>query len=681
MHQNADQKVHANEANISEGNLNASNSFSPPSFAPTAGPAFQLTPEDEDPTTESVPWSVSSEGGTVTFKIGSGEAEKTETHTAATVREFIIKNYNWNGIVQLMKGIAEKDSAFSYTVPTNLGGTTSDDSIIIPDSAITAIIRLQAKYQVETKYSENSTSKIKEILKGVDGQPKTGFASNILGTTYTDLIKESDNTSMKNGDTEFTMPNLETADEKTIYDFLRNLVISRNGLWSDEEHVTNMVSIRRTLETSSSKYNDTMFVAWKDTEGGKPHNAQQYIGSTEPGSTGSTGDGQLLPQTTTMVPGIHTGGSSGTPGGRTMNAYRKKDEATGKYFQGTDTTMNVHYGHPAMDGLPKSYGLDKNYGGEGYDDGELEAYSILIGLFHVLTEWGSGRGSKNISAYKNLQRWAKDYSRGEAKELDGGDKQVEISDGGDKAAKTLNFSSYKSNIDKNYANTKDSKTKAKRKDRAIKLLTNYRTADGGALSADDKKAYEDMDLKALRTELKKEAVWLSVIDLQLKEEVNMGQVDANPGGGTVGKLEKDDKTAAADTKEYTEKKAKAKLDKPKVDTYFESWDKNSTLKDNTSLKTRFQNSIKINESDYDLDDAKKVDDKGGKGMNKSVGGWSEGCQIVLGGQNFYDYMYNSTQYVNETKQQRWYYTLVDIDSISGVTKGEPAATTTTGTTK
>ena len=650
-------------------------SQSPPVFSLTAGPAFQLTAGDGegDGTEASIPWTVSREGATITFKVGSGKSESSEEHSCDTVRGYILKNYNWNGIVQLMKGIAAKDAQFAYTVPTDLGGTKADDKVIIPDAAIEAIIRLQAKYQIETRYSTDPGANIANILKGVDGRPLGGFASNILGTTREAVLDESDNSSMKNGDKEFKMPDLASADEKTLYVFLRDLVLSRNGLWSDKERVTNLVSIRRNLESNSRQFNDTMFVAWKDTEGGKPFNAQQYIGSTEPGNSSH---GMILPQTTTYAPGVHGGGSgTQTPGGRNVNAYRKTRGNNTKYFQSGDTTMNMHYGSHGISNLPTSLPIGYNSGGKGYENDELEAYTILVELLHRLTEWGDGRYSR-VSAYANLQRWAADYSRSEIKENDKGGKEVEINNGGKKPVKTLSFGKYQSNINLQYGDISNAKVAATRKDRAIKLLENQAAQSGSPLTESAKADLQKLDLKDLRTKLMTEKVWLSVIDLQLKEEVNMKNVDAAPGGGTVSKLEKDEKTAAADSDKFKTKKAKAKTDLPKVDSLFGEWDKNAKLKGQASLKTRLKTLIKINEQDIDPKKIVEVDDKGGKGVKEGVGNWSEGCNIVYGGQNYYDYLYNSSQFMNETKQQRWYYTIVDMDNIKGVKKGKPAKTKT-----
>ena len=653
-------------------------SQSPPDLNLTAGPVFQLTSGEGDGeapgTGTSFPWDVTLYNATITLSVGSGNRLSSETHTVETVRNFILKNYNWSGIVKLMKGIAAKDSQFSYTVPTDLGGTKADDKVIIPDAGAEAIIRLQAKYEIETRYSSNPGGNIVNILRGVDGKPMNEFAKNILGTTRTALLHESSNKSMKNGDNEFKMPDLSKADDKTLYVFLRDLVLSRNGLWSDKEHITNLVSIRRNMETNHRKYNDTMFVAWKDTEGGKPFNAKQYIGSTEPGYSNL---GVILPQTATYVPGTHTPKSlaNTTPGGRNIKTYRKHEKNSSRYFERGDTTMNMHYGHHGISGLPESLPIGSNYAGAGYSDGELEVYTILVELLHHLTKWGAGQKS-DLSAYANLKRWAADYSRSKIKENDKGDKEVEINNGGKTPVKTLTFGKYKSWIDSLYRDTRNAKVAATRKGQAIKLLEYHAQHTGIPISDSSKAELRTLTLKDLRDNLKYEEVWLSAIDLQLKEEVDMKKVDGAPAGGTVSKLDRDEKKATADSAKFKAKKAKAKVDFEKVGNLFKKWDQNETLKRHAKLKTRLKRQVKINEQDIDPKKIIDVDNKGGKGLKKRVKKWSEGCNIVHGGQNYYDYLYNSSQFMDETKQQRWYYTIVDIDSIKGVKKGTPAKTKT-----
>jgi hypothetical protein len=156
-------------------------------------------------------------------------------------------------------------------------------------------------------------------------------------------------------------------------------------------------------------------------------------------------------------------------------------------------------------------------------------------------------------------------------------------------------------------------------------------------------------------------------------------VDGNPGAGTVDKMNLSADDMADQTTEYNTKKTQAGTDWARVGVLFTKWDSNAELKPEAALKKNFMDVIKLDADNGDISDAGAVDNKGGKGLDQGVGGWSAGCQIVNGGKNFYDFMYNATQYATETGQQRWYYSLIDIDSLGSDVKKGPPATTTTGT--
>lgn len=602
------------------------------------------------PEVEAFPWSVTREGEVITFKLGEGKDEKSETHQTTDIRAFLIKNFNWNGIVNMMHLLEEKsDRLETYTRPTNLKGTAEDDDIlIIPDEAIEAIIYEQAKYAIETKYADDPDGKIKEILKYVDGKPKKGFAEDVLTTTYEDLLKEDDNSSMEYDGKSFTMPNLKTVSEADLYDFLRSLALSRNGLWSDESKVTNSISIRRDLQTTDSKYNDTLFLAWKE---GSSKKALQYIGSTEPGNLT---DGQLEPQTTNMVLGFHDT-SNATPSGRTRNAYRKKIGSNGLVFQSGDTTMNVHYGHHGIykDGFPKDveeYGLKKNDDGSNYNENELKAYIILVEILKILSNWGDGKSKKNTSAYKKLEAVVNNYEMSSLIGDSDENKKIEIKQFNKVIDPPLTLKKYQTYIETKYSSSS-------KKDDVLTILLYHH-------STKSKNDYKDKNHKDLVDELKKEDVFESIVKLQLEEEFNIKNIDGCPGKGTIKKINRTDIQKAKDTENYNEIVDKAEKDWERLTCLFEDWDSNSILSEKTALKKMFQNEFRIKKIDYSDNDLVDVGDFGGKGINKYVRGWSEGCQIILGGQHFYEFMYLLTQFVIESKQNRWYYTIVDSKNIN-----------------
>ncbi len=614
-------------------------------------------------------WSVVRNGEDITFTLGEGENEQSEIHKTTDVRKFVLDNFNWNGIVHFMHLLSDKNDAFTYTRPTGLNGIPADDDLlIIPDEATEAIIYEQAKFAIETTYKDAPESNIDKIVKYVDGKAKKGFAADVLETTYEDLIKESDNSEMEYEGTSFTMPVLDTVNEADLYDFLKNLTLSRYGLWCDDNNLTNVVSIRRDIESNKSKYNDTLFIAWK--EGGAKR-AIQYIGSTEPGDLGASEDGQLLPQTLTFILGIHTGGSSATPGARTRNAYRKAKGGSSKYFKSGDTSMNIHYGHPNMAGLPKSYGFHNNSDGKGYDAVEQEAFSTVVGVYYILTQWGAGRNSKT-SAYRNLENYTKEYTLSAVKGTTEATRKIEILQGGTKVIKKLMYTGYKSYVDTAYAATGNKAKDKKTKKKIIELLmAHHNLQSDGTLES----SYLNDEISTLLVELKKQDVWKSMIEIQLEHQLDVSKVDGKPGKGTLLKINRTVAEKEKKKKEFEALKKSADEDWDTLSDLFATWDANAKLKNKKlggiSFKKHFQEKIKLNKEDYKTDSKIKVDDSGGKGINKEVGPWSDGCQIILGGQNFYQFLFNVVQFVESSKQERWYYTIVDMDNITGVSKGTP----------
>ncbi len=134
-----------------------------------------------------------------------------------------------------------------------------------------------------------------------------------------------------------------------------------------------------------------------------------------------------------------------------------------------------------------------------------------------------------------------------------------------------------------------------------------------------------------------------------------------------------------DCEKYEKLKKKAEDDFDKLTLIFSDWDNNEILKNSKegkqkSLKDHLKEKFKLNNEDYKNSSLNDVDDSGGSGLDQKVSSWSEGCQVIYGGQHFYEFLFYLVQYVEESNQERWYYTIVDIDTISGVVKGEPILT-------
>ncbi len=518
-------------------------------------------------------------------------------------------------------------------------------------------IRLQAKYQIEEVYPDNHEEKIDDILDAVDGKPKKSFAQKILETTYEDLLKESDNSEMEYDGTTFTMPNLETSDESTIYDFLRNLALSRNGLWSDEDYITNLVAIRREMVTSSTEdtgFNDTLLLSWKENNEKK---VVQYIATTEPGKL-NTANGKLLPQTTTLFLWLHKFGNYKVqiPALRTINIYRKKQGSQEHVFSNSDDGINIHQA-PIAGRVPKglptsqtSYGIHTNFGNTGYTEQELEAYLTAVRVYRILSDWGAGRVDSSISCYHNLENHTKTFTLSEIIGTTDTTREVEIKEG-ENIKKTLKLSDYQTYIATNYATTKT-------KSNAIKLLMyHHNDQNDGTLES----SYNDTELTDIIKELKEPDVFRSIVKLQMDEQLDLAKIDAKPGKGTLAKINRTEAQKTDDSAAFSELIQKAQNDWSTLTDLFVTWDSNSKLP--TTLKSDLQTKLKMSEDARKGKTITEIDSHGGLELEGEVGNWSTACQVISGTQKFFHFMYDITRFVSDTAQERWYYTIVESSTL------------------
>lgn len=626
-------------------------------FGSETGNNLELVFPEIDP----FPWSVTREGEVITFKLGEGGDEKEEIHSTTVVREYLIKNYNWNGIVNMMHALEEKsDRLETYTRPTTLKGIPADDDVlIIPDEAIEAIIYEQAKYAIETTFVEAPQDNINDILKDVNGQPLDDFAENILSTTYDDFLKEVDNTEMSYEGTTVAMPNLKTVSEADLYDFLKGITLARNGLWLEDDGLTNLVSIRREIVTASNQdtgFNDSLLLAWKE---GGVKKSSKYIATTEPGRL-NTERGKLLPQSTTLFLGLHKFGTSKIqiPAGRTINNYRKKANSDGNEFSPDDDGINIHYAsvsQRAPVGLPtsaSSYGIGANNSNVGYTDVETEALLTAIEVYRYLADWGAGTSGTSISCYKNLENHTKTYTLSGIVGTTDATKKIEIKEGTN-VEHDVKLSTYRTYVGANYG-------ASSKKTNAVKLLMYHHnlTVDGTLASS-----YDDTSMANIVTELKKEEVFESIIKLQYSEELVFSNVDGKPGGGTITKIDRTAAQKTEDTTAFNEKIEKAESDWESLTASFETWGANADLSD--ALRDSLKTGLKIADERKDKS-VTDIDDHGGQELEGNVGGWSYGCQVISGVQKFFHFMYDLSQFVESTDQERWYYTVIESSSL-GIT--------------
>ncbi|WP_299313590.1 hypothetical protein [uncultured Aquimarina sp.] len=79
-----------------------------------------------------------------------------------------------------------------------------------------------------------------------------------------------------------------------------------------------------------------------------------------------------------------------------------------------------------------------------------------------------------------------------------------------------------------------------------------------------------------------------------------------------------------------------------------------------------KNTVKLVANDLEGKEVTTIDNFGGQEIDDNVSGWSTGCQVIPGVQEFFHFMYDITKYVNTTNQERWYYTIIESSSL-GIT--------------
>ncbi len=331
--------------------------------------------------------------------------------TVETKRNWILIWYNWNAIVGIMKYASGNATGFTYTNPSNITGTTADNSLIIPDEGILAIVKVQLQNAIDSNSGEITTQNIATIMSAVDGLPGSSFAT-IMGETSQNTIRdEGDNTNMQKADgTDIEIPDFGSDSEETLYDFMRDITLARHGLWSDEDNIVNLTGLRRELEISEAEdhqvqWNDTMAASWieTDTEGNEIKHCKHYTATTEPGNRDA--NRMMAPQTMTVLLGLH---SSRQPAGRTERLLIKESDNNNNGYdfdkESWEAGMNLHPGgmshyrgrinvsNSALSGFPGTYGATTE---DQFND------NLLLGeAFYLLSKYGT---NWNQSAYNYLK--------------------------------------------------------------------------------------------------------------------------------------------------------------------------------------------------------------------------------------------------------------------------------------
>jgi hypothetical protein len=356
---------------------------------------------------------IENNAGTITISLydNAGNSHEKELNLTQVRDNKIIKNLNWNAIVHILEFCATEIDDFNYTVPTNLSGTNNDNSIIIPDDGVIAILQLQANHLIEQNNSDVTNNNFQNILNGIDGWPGNTFASFMGEESINDIRDEGNNTSMVNADNEaIEVPDFDSDSEETLYDFMRDITLARNGLWSDNDNIVNLTGLRRELEISEEEdhevqWNDTMAASWIETdeEGNEIKHCKHYTATTEPGNRDE--NRMIAPQTLIMRIGLHIGRQ---PAGRLKNTLIiGSDDNNNTYdFDNNNLAgMNIHPGgiinnqrggmgltNHILDGFPGQLGAES--------DDDVQDILYLSEIFKILSKYGKDRDD---SAYDYLK--------------------------------------------------------------------------------------------------------------------------------------------------------------------------------------------------------------------------------------------------------------------------------------
>ena len=552
-------------------------------------------------------------------------------------RKYIVDNYNWNGIVKLMQYVYKKNKQ-EYRQTSNLKGLKEDDLIIIPDEGIEYVINTQIAHNLE----KNKTNKksLNAILKSIDGKPGLGFINNILKKKRTNFFNEVKNDSLINifDNNKITIPSIDDP-EDVLYDFFRNIVFVRNGLWSDNQGVVNVVGLRRVIDRmSKTQYNDGIAVCWLDEDGDKK--VELSIATTEPGNRARFR--QLTPQTITLVAGYH---NIRQTAGRTRNAVKQAANKGKLTWSKGDTTMNFHQGGNRFDFPSKywltAYGIDdlvqKGYPNRRFDEEQIFSVNILLTkMFLLLSKYGA---NKKSAPYKVLQTLAESKPFKVSAPNNG---IVTISQSGVAQKKKIDILGVKKWMVNYWYNKRMLKVNRLKIFTIIQKLSNW----------DENRTEElrKMSKQQILGEIKDEFI-LKIIEKQTEFFPNLSDIDGK-AGPIFWRVIEDLRPSIAQAKEDFKTMKKYLKDLEKF-----------PFRKVSSLQRRFRLGLKIN-SDVNRENIKlhtRYNEviEANVIENATVGLYSAGCQVIYDTEVFYEFWNKLMLRAESSGQRRWYYTLVD----------------------
>jgi len=583
-------------------------------------------------------YNIIAQGDKIFIELCNDEMEDDKTKelskSLSDIREYIAARYNWNAIVKMMKFCAQNDPDFTYKVPTNLAGTTQDNQLIMPDAGMLSIVRMQLEHaltEAKAGFTEYS-----EILGKVDAEPGNYFATKIMcEPSKNDLLNEEDNHTMKDEQGQKIQVPKMNASPAVLYKNLRALVLARNGLWSDKQNVTNLVGLRRKLAEDITKYDDSLIVCWVDEQGTK--HAKVYAATTEPGEISN--HRQMTAQTLTMEPGYH---DTRQPAGRTSKfLVRNKNNSEVLKFAKDDTDgFNFHDGGNDRVSIEGVYEKGLSHKRYAKTENDFAVNLLYVQAFKILSRWGKNQDKKAYDYLKDMKE-AEPYKFQELK-----DGKASLKKDSEKKATTKEIAPMKTYIAHKYSKDEAGK------ENFVRII---QSVDSGFQKPKNLATLKEADLKKLITDehikgiLKKQANYFA----------DISNIDGKPGTSYLDILD-------GKTDKLTKLKALAKKDFPEIEAIFkklkDTYKVNDSrikylknLKPGTHQERKYYNQAGIN-----TDQSTKI--------NQDVAGWSDGCQVVFGPEKFYEFWSDVTDKATDTKQRRWYYTLIDEESFKTTTK-------------
>ncbi|MCB9287770.1 MAG: DUF4157 domain-containing protein [Lewinellaceae bacterium] len=544
--------------------------------------------------------------------------------------------YTLNAVVKIARFVGEQVDGITYSIPTDLMGTSDDNNKIVPDDIIMGIALLQAYHEI-----------------GIDGEPGPQFIAEVMGlfteedsaTRKKKFMDESSNTSLTGvAGNQIEVPDFDS-EEATLYDFFRSITLARNGLWSDRDNITNITGIRRQLEDPKPHWNDTIAVSWVTIEEEtQVKHSKIFVGTTEPGNLST--NKKLLPQTIIFKLGYHKSRQPAGRGHRTLT-----QTASGELiFDPKDQRgLNLHPGGTTGKILGMSSQLP---GGTVSTEEQVKANLILVEIFSILTRWGI---DPSKAAYKNLEEW-----KGAQSLVFGGIEGGNISvykEGEADNPKLLTINPRKNWLVQHWVVQKSDRE------------TFFRILE--AVDEDFERPENSQDLTtaqllALVTDQHVEGI----VKKQLEVFPQLNKIDGYAGSTFLDILDGKIPGIAV-------RKAKAEADFERIEELFAKFNTNTVLTE--AHKTYLKENIKAQtlaerEILQNPDKTEELEDKALE-VKEEVGPWSTLCQVIFGPEKFYEFLMDVTDKALESGQRRWYYTLINDSSLTPESTSSSESTT------